>query len=84
MWRVKNQGETQAMAELQRFMFPKSPAGKASIVPPPPWHYSADVLAIEYRTDPDRVAELLPDPLQPDDSDPGAVSIAMESQFRTS
>ncbi len=56
-------------------MVPRSPEGRASIVPPPPWHYSGDVLTIEYRTDPDRVAELLPDPLEPAEEDPGAVAV---------
>ena len=40
------------MPELKGFMLPRSPEGRASIVPPPPWHYSGDVLTIEYRTDP--------------------------------
>jgi acetoacetate decarboxylase len=33
------------------------------------------MLTIEYRTDPDRVAELLPGPLQPAEDDPGAVAL---------
>lgn len=42
-----------------------------------PWHYSGDLLTVEYRTDPSRVAELLPEPLTlvPDDDDPGAVAM---------
>ncbi|MBI2238541.1 MAG: acetoacetate decarboxylase family protein [Actinobacteria bacterium] len=63
------------MAELKGFMPPRSPEGRASIVPPPPWHYSGDVLTIEYRTDPAGVADLLPDPLEPADEDPGAVAV---------
>lgn len=63
------------MAELQGFMMPRSPEGRASIVPSPPWHYSGDLLTIEYRTDPDRVVELLPDPLEPAEEDPGAVAV---------
>src|SRR5262245_31801744 len=64
-----------SVAELKGFMPPRSATGKASILPPPPWHYSGDVLTIEYRTDPDRVAELFPDPLEPADEDPGAVAV---------
>jgi acetoacetate decarboxylase len=63
------------VAELRGFLVPRSPEGRASIVPAPPWHYSGDVLTIEYRTDPERVAELLPDPLEPADEDPGAVAV---------
>jgi acetoacetate decarboxylase len=62
------------VAELRGFMPPRSPQGRASIVPPPPWHYSGEVLTIEYRTDPAAVAALLPDPLEPADEDPGAVA----------
>ena len=56
-------------------MFPRTPEGRASIVPAPPWHYSGEMLTIEYRTDPDRVAELLPAPLEPAEDDPGAVAV---------
>ena len=56
------------------FWFPKSPEGRASIVPPPPWHYSGEMLTIEYRTDPERVRELLPPPLELASDDPGAVA----------
>lgn len=63
------------MGDLKGFMFPRSATGRASVVPEPPWHYSGDVLTIEYRTDPERIAELLPDPLEPADEDPGAVAV---------
>jgi acetoacetate decarboxylase len=63
------------VAELKGFFPPRSPQGKASLVPAPPWHYSGDVLTIEYRTDPDRVAELLPEGVEPAAEDPGAVAI---------
>ncbi len=62
------------MPEQHGFIFPRTATGGSSILPPPPWHYSGDLLTIEYRTDPDRVVELLPDPLEPAD-DPGAVAI---------
>ena len=63
------------VAELKGFMPPGSPEGRASIVPGPPWHYSGDLLTIEYRTDPAAVAAWLPDPLEPADEDPGAVAV---------
>lgn len=65
----------QPMAELKGFMPPRSPEGRASVVPAPPWHYSGDLLTIEYRTDPGRVAELLPDPIEPAEEDPDAVAV---------
>ena len=63
------------MPDLEGFMFPRSATGRSSLVPPPPWHYSGQMLTIEYRTDPATVAELLPAPLAPADDDPGAVAI---------
>lgn len=60
---------------VQGFMFPRSPRGKASIVPAPPWHYSGELLTVEYRADPERVAELLPEPLELAREDPGAVAL---------
>jgi len=56
-------------------MFPRSATGRSSLVPAPPWHYSGQMLTIEYRTDPAAVAELLPPPLGPADEDPGAVAV---------
>ncbi len=63
------------MAELHGFMYPRTPTGAGSILPGPPWHYSGEMLTIEYRTDPAKVAELLPEPLGLADEDPGAVAM---------
>jgi acetoacetate decarboxylase len=63
------------MPELKGFMLPRTPEGRASIVPPPPWHYSGDVLTVEYRTDPPNVGALLPPGVELADEDPGAVAI---------
>jgi acetoacetate decarboxylase len=63
------------MPELSGFMLPRSPQGRASIVPSPPWHYSGDVLTLEYRTDPAEVEALLPPGVEPAAEDPGAVAI---------
>jgi len=67
------------VARLNGFLFPRSATGRASILRPPPWHYSGDLLTIEYRTDPAAVAELLPEELEPprDDEDPGAVAFVV-------
>ncbi|MEE9417536.1 MAG: acetoacetate decarboxylase family protein [Acidimicrobiales bacterium] len=63
------------MAKLQGLMFPRTPTGAASVVPSPPWHYSGEMLTIEWRTDPKNVAELLPDGLELAAEDPGAVAL---------
>jgi acetoacetate decarboxylase len=64
------------MQSLAGFLFPRTSTGRASLLPPPPWHYSGDLLTVEYRTDPSAVARLLPEPLTlvHDDEDPGAVA----------
>jgi len=56
--------------------FPRTATGQASLLPPTPWHYSGDLLTVEYRTDPQRVRDLLPPDvdLVHDDEDPGAVA----------
>lgn len=57
------------------FLFPRTPSGRSSLIPPPPWHYSGEMITVEYRTDPDRVAELLPEGATLADVDPGAVAL---------
>lgn len=42
---------------------PRTPLGKSSLVPSPPWHYAGNVLAVEYRTDPESAAAFLPEGL---------------------
>ena len=59
------------MADLKGFTYPRTPTGVGSVLPDPPWHYSGDMLTVEFRTDPARVAELLPDGLEPADDDRG-------------
>lgn len=63
------------MGETKGFFYPRTRSGKASVVPAPPWDYSGNILTIEFRTHPDAVAALLPEPLGLVQDDPGAVSI---------
>jgi acetoacetate decarboxylase len=63
------------MSDVKGFFYPRTAAGSSSIIPSPPWYYSGDLLTVEYRTDPARVAELLPAPLEPAAEDPGAVAL---------
>lgn len=62
------------MPEVQGFFAPRTATGRASLLPAPPWFYSGDLLTVEYRVDPARVGELLPEPLDLADEDPGAVA----------
>ncbi|QUD88646.1 acetoacetate decarboxylase family protein [Phenylobacterium montanum] len=59
---------------MKGLFYPRTPTGRASIVPPPPWHYSGELLTFEYRTDPAAVAALLPEGMTLADEDPGAVA----------
>lgn len=63
------------MRTLNGFLYPRTESGAASLIPTPPWYYSGDLLTVEYRTDPAKVAALLPDPLEPAPEDPGAVAL---------
>lgn len=62
------------MPQQVGFFAPRSTSGKAALLPEPPWHYSGDLLTIEYRVNPERVRELLPEPLELAAEDPGAVA----------
>ncbi len=57
------------------FLFPRTPSGHSSLIPSPPWHYSGEMITVEYRADPSRVAELLPAGASLADEDPGAVAL---------
>jgi acetoacetate decarboxylase len=50
---------------LQGYSLPRTPGGRASLVPAPPWHYVADMLVIEFWCDPAAAAAFLPEGLEP-------------------
>jgi acetoacetate decarboxylase len=50
---------------LHGWSLPLSPGGKAALVPAPPWHFSGVALGIDFRTDAQALAAVLPDPLAP-------------------
>jgi Acetoacetate decarboxylase (ADC). len=61
--------------DLSGFFAPRSPEGRASVIPAPPWHYSGDVLTLEYRAAPGAVASWLPIGIEPADDEPDAVAV---------
>ena len=56
---VALQGEME-MEMLKGYTVPKSPFGQAALTTPPPWHYSGDVVGVEFSADPAAVAACLP------------------------
>ena len=50
---------------LRGYTVPRTPAGRASLVPPPPWHYVGDFLVVDYWADPELAASVLPEGLEP-------------------
>ena len=50
---------------LHGYTVPRTPDGRASLVPSPPWHYVGDFLVVDFHADPDAAASLLPDGLEP-------------------
>jgi acetoacetate decarboxylase len=55
---------------LQGYTTPRTPSGRAGLVPPPPWHYVADFLVVDFWADPEAAISLLPEGLEPH-PDPG-------------
>jgi acetoacetate decarboxylase len=45
---------------LLGYSLPFSPTGRSSLVPAPPWHFSGEVLMVEYRADPEAAGSFLP------------------------
>ena len=67
---------------VRGFTVPRSPLGLAAIDPPPPWHYSGDVIGVEYWADPRSTAAFLPEGLVADPESNGhAVIMFLDWQF---
>ncbi|OEU92347.1 acetoacetate decarboxylase [Streptomyces abyssalis] len=58
---------------LQGYTVPLSPRGEANLASAPPWHYSGDVIGVEFWTDPASAEATLPDGLSPDPKTSGRV-----------
>jgi len=63
------------LQQLSGFLYPRTATGRATLIPDPQWQYSGDLLTVEYRTDPEKVRALLPEPLDLAPEDPGAVAL---------
>jgi acetoacetate decarboxylase len=59
------------MTMLTGYSVPLTAQGTSALTPPPPWHYSSECLVIEYWSDPDAIARLLPPGVTPDERSNG-------------
>lgn len=53
------------MSSLRGWTLPQTPTGRSATLSPPPWHYSGDIIAVDYKADPANVASLLPPGMEP-------------------
>ena len=49
---------------LKGYTLPRTPRGKSSLAPTPPWHYVGDATAVEFEADPAAAAAYLPEGLE--------------------
>jgi acetoacetate decarboxylase len=68
---------------LRGYSLPRSPEGRASLVPPPPWHYVGDFLVVDYWADPDAVRAVLPPGLDPHPDAGRAAALFVDWQWCT-
>jgi acetoacetate decarboxylase len=50
---------------LRGWTLPQSATGRSSIVARPPWHYSGEIIAVDFTASPDAMAALLPQGMTP-------------------
>jgi acetoacetate decarboxylase len=55
---------------LHGYSVPRTPEGRSSLVPYPPWHYVGAFLVVDYWTDPEQAVAFLPEGIDPH-PDPG-------------
>jgi acetoacetate decarboxylase len=55
---------------LRGYTVPRTPEGRSSLVPYPPWHYVGAFLVIDYWADPEKAVAFLPEGIDPH-PDPG-------------
>ena len=58
---------------LKGWTLPQSASGRSSIVAPPPWHYSGEIIAVDFTASRDAIASLLPAGMEP--TPDGAASV---------
>jgi len=68
---------------LHGYTTPRTPRGRAGLVPAPPWHYVGDFLVVDYWADGDAAASLLPEGLEPFDEPGRCAAVFVDWQSRS-
>ena len=71
------------MGSLSGYSAPRSPEGRSSLVPAPPWHYVGDMLVVEFWADAAAAAAVLPEPLEPHPDGGRAAAMFIDWQSRS-
>jgi acetoacetate decarboxylase len=50
---------------LRGWTLPQSRSGRSSVVAPPPWHYSGEIISVDFTASADAIAALLPEGMRP-------------------
>lgn len=69
------------MSSLTGYTLPLSPTGTSALVPPPPWHFSGEVLMVEYLADPAAVRAFLSEGLAP--AEPAGLAAAFFGDWQS-
>jgi acetoacetate decarboxylase len=56
--------------DLEGYTIPRTPEGRSSLVPYPPWYYVGTFLVVDYWADPEKAIAFLPEGIDPH-PDPG-------------
>ncbi|MGW6598232.1 enduracididine biosynthesis enzyme MppR [Streptomyces sp. NPDC055036] len=74
-------GEDRATPGPKGYSLPLSPSGNASMLTPPPWHFTGEVVMVDYRVDPRAAAAFLPPGLSPGPDIGAAAAIFADWQW---
>jgi acetoacetate decarboxylase len=67
---------------LKGFAAPRLPLGTAALVPPPPWYFAGDVLAVEFWNDPEVAIDTLPEGVEVESNSNGhSIALFTDYQF---
>ncbi|MEV7771725.1 enduracididine biosynthesis enzyme MppR [Kitasatospora sp. NPDC086791] len=78
---VTDEGMPAVVGGLRGYSLPLSPSGRSSMITAPPWHFTGEVVMVDYRVDPDAAAAFLPPGLTPGRDAGAAAAVFAEWQW---